>query len=829
MADLTARITIAAIDRFGEPARKVIASSKQMQAAVAAAGKEVAGLDRNDSALRKFRSLKTGLVSTGAELNRASARTAELAKQVRGTEAPAAKLRKEFEASWRKTRDLSASHRQQREDLHYLREELRGAGVDTRRLGDAQRRITADIERATGKMNRLRDAAERVSRAQGRMERRMDQAAKLALVGSGMDRFAQGVLRPIGGSVDAMRQVERARGELMSLGLTRHEAGLIADRGRAMSKNVAGVTAPVFSGAAYDIQSGLSQLGVAGVADTTELAALTARATKADLPQMTQMFVAGHGMFRDALYTEATDREFAEVFGAMTAKAVEQFRTTGPEMQQAMKSMGAGLAQAGISLADQIAALGELQGGMTGAEAGTKMAALARGAAKAQEYFAGQGLGIRTLDASGNMLAPADLLEEVQSGLGDRYTTAVGSEIQKAFGSDEATDFFAALWGQQDALRAKAAGLDAAGAEGEGYVRGMQQRRDDNMDARLEVLQQRWTAVREEIGESLIPALELVTPAIEALAEGVGALADTGAGKVAFLAAAGLGLLAAGLSPVVTGIGSLLVAMQAWRLSMARLRADMTAAAVTGGGGSVAVPGSTGSRSLAEKARGLRGSLAEKARGLRSAGWRGLADRARQFGKTKGAYALRLLKGRAGLLGLGLGAVSIGGTLLNRELTRSEKAADVAEDAGGAAGAAAGAAVGAAIGSVVPVLGTAIGGIAGSLLGGWAGGAAGGAAGSLFRGAGATEFVESGEEPPGAATPTDLDGLTAALDRRRAEARESAPPPAAAGGDRTVNITNRITIERRADESGEDLPERILRALERRQALAGREALGDAY
>lgn len=91
---------------------------------------------------------------------------------------------------------------------------------------------------------------------------------------------------------------------------------------------------------------------------------------------------------------------------------------------------------------------------------------------------------------------------------------------------------------------------------------------------------------------------------------------------------------------------------------------------------------------------------------------------------------------RLGPLAVLIGALDMGSTLLNDDLSRDEKQQSVVETGGGMAGAAggayAGAAAGAAIGSVVPLLGTAIGGALGGLLGGglgwWAGSSAAGAA-----------------------------------------------------------------------------------------------------
>lgn len=209
-----------------------------MQSALEAGRKELAGLDRNDSAVRKLQALEARLGKTASAMDQAQKRTVELRNRIRDLAAPSQRMQREFETARRKSSALYRSQLKQGDELRRLRDELRGAGIDTWSLDDARRRIASDIERAAGKMDRLCEASARVVESQERMERRMDQTAKLSLVGSGMDRFTQGILGPAARSVEAVRQVERSKGGLRSLGLTRQEADLIAGRGRA----VGGVT-----------------------------------------------------------------------------------------------------------------------------------------------------------------------------------------------------------------------------------------------------------------------------------------------------------------------------------------------------------------------------------------------------------------------------------------------------------------------------------------------------------------------------------------------------------------------------------------------------------
>ncbi len=92
MADLTAWIANWAGDRFAGPARKAAASSKKMQAAIAAGCKELAGLAWNNSAAGKLRGLEGRLGKTAADMDHARRRAADLRNRINELAAPSQKL-----------------------------------------------------------------------------------------------------------------------------------------------------------------------------------------------------------------------------------------------------------------------------------------------------------------------------------------------------------------------------------------------------------------------------------------------------------------------------------------------------------------------------------------------------------------------------------------------------------------------------------------------------------------------------------------------------------------------------------------------------------------
>ena len=463
MAELEAKIAIRAEDRFSATAGKISAAGGKLASKFEGVRSELAGLDRQGAAAKRLETLGARLGKTGQQMDLARKKTADLGRQIAAAGDPAAKkLQREFDAARRKSDALKRAHREQRDEVRSLGEQLRSAGIDTRKLGDAQRRISADIDRATRKMEGMAEASNRVSAAQDRLDKSMERSARGSRIAGEVRRFGRGTLGLPAGPLTGIRELSAAKASLARLGMDRAGIDAVAQRGRELSIDVAGIDPAAFTRSAYPIRSGISALDAGGVADFTELAAITARATEAGTDEMTKLFVAGYGMFKRTLFAGATDREFGETFAAQLAAAVAAFNTEGSKMQQAVQSAGAAMANAGVSMESQFAALGMLQSKMEAAEAGTALKAVAANAARADEQFRKSGLGVRTLDARGNVLPLEDLLAGMERAFRGMGASERGEEIRKAFGSEEAVRFFDSLWGQSDALRAAAADIRAA-------------------------------------------------------------------------------------------------------------------------------------------------------------------------------------------------------------------------------------------------------------------------------------------------------------------------------------------------------------------------------
>ena len=159
--------------------------------------------------------------------------------------------------------------------------------------------------------------------------------------------------------VEATFETRRALGELASLGVKDLEA--VEDAARGFSDQWAGTSKADFISASYDIKSGIASLTDEGVADFTTLAALTGKATKSTVGEMTSLFATGYGIYK-GFYDDLTDLEFGEMFSAGISKSVQQFKTTGSEMAAAIESLGASATNAKVPLEEAAVCPGDASG-----------------------------------------------------------------------------------------------------------------------------------------------------------------------------------------------------------------------------------------------------------------------------------------------------------------------------------------------------------------------------------------------------------------------------------------------------------------------------------
>lgn len=292
---------------------------------------------------------------------------------------------------------------------------------------------------------------------------------------------------------------QNALGELSSLGVKDLKA--VENAAKSFSDTWAGTSKADFITASYDIKSGIASLTDEGVAQFTQLAALTGKATKSTTEEMGSLFATGYGIYKGA-YDDLSDLEFGEMFSAGIATAVKNYKTSGSEMASAISALGATATNNNVPLEEQLAILGQLQTTMSGSEAATKYKSFLNQATKA-----GEALGLQLTDDNNRLLSTPEILEKLKGKYGETIDAVEKKELKDAFGTDEAVAMIDLLYNNVDSLTTGMDDLSASMKQGSSVTKEMAEAINNTPEQKFQVLKQQIHNNAEELGNGLLPAV----------------------------------------------------------------------------------------------------------------------------------------------------------------------------------------------------------------------------------------------------------------------------------------------------------------------------------
>jgi len=345
-----------------------------------------------------------------------------------------------------------------------------------------------------------------VAASSERMTRNLDRIQKgTMMIGAGLALMAMPV-----GLVASTAATQKALGEMASLGIKDLRA--LEDAAEDFTNSWAGYSKAEFISAAYDVKSALSSLSDEAVGTFSAMAAITAKATKASIQEMVGTFTTGYGIFKPIM-ADMTDMEWAKAFSGAMAQTVASFKTTGAQMADAIKNIGAVAASSNVPLQEQLAILGQLQTTMPGSEAGTLYRAFIMKAAEA-----GDKLGLSFVDSTGRLKGIISILEEIKGQFPDLSQAAAQVEIKKAFGSDEAVKFLLQISQGTEALESNIRSVAQAMKTGTAVTEEMARAMNIDIGSQFQVLRQQVRNLAEILGRTLLP---VVTPIIQGISKAV--------------------------------------------------------------------------------------------------------------------------------------------------------------------------------------------------------------------------------------------------------------------------------------------------------------------
>ena len=417
---------------------------------------------------------------------------------------------------------------------------------------DSVFRVSLVLDMVDNMTSKVQGAADGVPSAVQKMNDAFGTMQKAGVAMTGMGTAIVGACM---GTVTATFDTQDALAEVASLGV--EDLGALEKAAKNFSDTWAGTTKSDFISASYDIKSGIASLTDEGVAQYTELAGLTAKATKATTADMTSLFATGYGIYKN-YYSDLSDMEFGEMFSAGIATAVKNYKTSGTEMAGAIKMLGASATNANVPMEEQLAILGQLQATMSGTEAGTKYKSFLNTAASA-----GEKLGLNFLDANNQLLSMPDILEQLHGKYGDTIDAVEKKQLKDAFGTDEAIALIDLLYNNTDQLKTGIDDLQTSMDGGVETTKKMAEAISDTPAQKFQVLKQQMHNVTEELEQGLLPAvntgLEAMIGLVQKGSDWVSNNQQTVATIMRIVAILGVFLIVAGV--VTTTIGTLGKAM----------------------------------------------------------------------------------------------------------------------------------------------------------------------------------------------------------------------------------------------------------------------------
>jgi hypothetical protein len=405
-------------------------------------------------------------------------------------------------------------------------------------------------------------------------------------MGASLDRIQRGTMMMGAGAalmalpvalVAATAATQKALGEVSSVGVK--DLRTLEDAAESFTNQWAGTTKAEFIGAAYDVKSALANLSDEAVGTFSAMAALTAKASKATTQEMVGTFTTAYGIFKP-LNAELSDIDWAKAFSGAMAQTVAVFKTTGPQMAEAIKNVGATAASSLVPLEEQLAILGQLQTTMPGSEAGTLYKAFIMKAAEA-----GDELGLSFIDNMGRLKGVIPMLQEIRTKFPDLSQAAAQVKIKKAFGSDEAVKFVLQMSQGMDTLKGNIQSVGDAMKRGTAVTEEMAQAMNQDIGSQFVLVRQQLANLAEILGRSLLP---VVVPVLQGIQKGVLwlqklAKASPGVTRAILSAAMALGALLVVIGGAIAAFGTLGLLLPAIKVGIAGF-----GAAIAGAGGVIA-------------------------------------------------------------------------------------------------------------------------------------------------------------------------------------------------------------------------------------------------
>lgn len=173
-SNLRLQVVLNAVDKLTRPFKNAQAGSRELANALKASKDRLKALNNQSASVDGFRKLRTQLEGAKSDLTAARQNVAALAKAFAAASNPTKKQARELEQAKRRASQLKDACNRLQQSVQRQRQTLQGAGIDTRKLSDAQRRLKTDTESVTRTLVRQQEQLKKLGERQAKMNAARD-------------------------------------------------------------------------------------------------------------------------------------------------------------------------------------------------------------------------------------------------------------------------------------------------------------------------------------------------------------------------------------------------------------------------------------------------------------------------------------------------------------------------------------------------------------------------------------------------------------------------------------------------------------------------------
>ncbi|MEY0149830.1 phage tail tape measure protein [Providencia rettgeri] len=494
--DLRLQVILSAVDKFTKPFKSAQASNKKLAETLRQSKQQLKELNNQAKQIDGFKKIKQSLDAANNAYQQATAKVSRLARELSTVQNPTRAQSRELDRAKAAAAKLKAETGTLSASLQRQREALKGSGISTRQLSQAQIKLNSDIASTSRRLQQQEQQLKRVANQEKRMSAAKNSyqnamGVRNKMAGSGAGMLASGVGLGYAAKKVLVPGYDFEIGMSKVQALTRLDKNsddykMLREQARDLGATTAFTANEVAQGQAFYAMAGFKPEQIKNAMSGTLSMSLAGDIDLATTADIGSNILTGFKL---------NSNEMNRVSDALVATFTRS-NTNLTMLGDTMKYVAPVASGLGVDLETAAVAAGKLgDAGIQGSMAGTGLRSILGRLAEPPK-MAGEALDklkIKTRDAKGNLRQFTDILAELDKKT-KKMGTAERAGLFKHIAGEEAFSALSVLVDQAGSgqLQAMIAEIKAAKGEAEKVAKTM----TDNLDGDLKNL----TSAYEDVG-----------------------------------------------------------------------------------------------------------------------------------------------------------------------------------------------------------------------------------------------------------------------------------------------------------------------------------------